>query len=179
MTARTGWIRGAVLSVMIALPLVACDDDSSSDKTMEMSSSIEITGAWARSSPMMATMGAAYMTIMSTDDDRLVAAAVDSSIADHAEVHEVVMAGGSDADMSMDMGSATTMAMSAGEMVMREVEGIDIMGGEMFMLKPGGYHVMIIDLVAPLEIGQTFDVTLTFEKAGAVIVPVEVREDAP
>lgn len=179
MTARTGWIRGAVLSVMIALPLVACDDDSSSGTTMEMSSPIEIAGAWARSSPMMATMGAAYMTIMSTDDDRLVAAAVDSSIADHAEVHEVVMAGGSDADMSMDMGSATTMAMSAGEMVMREVEGIDIMGGEMFMLKPGGYHVMIIDLVAPLEIGQTFDVTLTFEKAGDVIVPVEVREDAP
>ncbi|MFZ8900881.1 MAG: copper chaperone PCu(A)C [Ilumatobacteraceae bacterium] len=47
------------------------------------------------------------------------------------------------------------------------------------MLKPGGYHVMIFDLVAPLEIGQTFDVTLTFEKAGDVIVPVEVREDAP
>ncbi|MGA0957927.1 MAG: copper chaperone PCu(A)C, partial [Ilumatobacteraceae bacterium] len=63
--------------------------------------------------------------------------------------------------------------------VMREVEGIDIMGGAMFMLKPGGYHVMIFDLVAPLEIGQTFDVTLTFEKAGDVIVPVEVREDAP
>jgi copper(I)-binding protein len=189
-TARTGWIRGAVLSVMIALPLVACDDDSSSGTTMEMSSPIEIAGAWARSSPMMATMGAAYMTMMSTDDDRLVAAAVDSSIADHAEVHEVVMAGGSDMSMdmdsdmgmdhsSMDMGSETTMAMSSGEMVMREVEGIDIVGGEMLMMKPGGYHVMLIDLVAPLEIGQTFDVTLTFEKAGAVIVPVEVREDAP
>ena len=155
-----------------------------------MSSPIEITGAWARTSPMMATMGAAYMMIMSMDDDRLVAAAVDSSIADHAEVHEVVMADGSDmsmdhsgmdmgSDSSMDMGSETTMAMSSGEMVMREVEGIDIVGGEMLMMKPGGYHVMLIDLVAPLEIGQTFDVTLTFEKAGDVIVPVEVREDAP
>ena len=117
------------------------------------------------------------MMIMSMDDDRLVAAAVDSSIADHAEVHEVVPADGS--DMSMDMGSDTTMAMGAGQMVMREVDHIDIPAGEMVMLKPGGYHVMLIDLVAPLEIGQTFDVTLTFEKAGDVIVPVEVREDAP
>lgn len=199
------------MSAVAAVTLVACggDDsanDSASDTTMEMSSDtttemssdtpmemsspIEITGAWARTSPMMATMGAAYMMIMSMDDDRLVAAAVDSSIADHAEVHEVVMADGSDmsmdhsgmdmgSDSSMDMGSETTMAMSSGEMVMREVEGIDIVGGEMLMMKPGGYHVMLIDLVAPLEIGQTFDVTLTFEKAGDVIVPVEVREDAP
>ena len=183
------------MSAVAAVTLVACggDDsanDSASDTPMEMSSPIEITGAWARTSPMMATMGAAYMMIMSMDDDRLVTAAVDSSIADHAEVHEVVMADGSDmsmdhsgmdmgSDSSMDMGSETTMAMSSGEMVMREVEGIDIVGGEMLMMKPGGYHVMLIDLVAPLEIGQTFDVTLTFETAGDVIVPVEVREDAP
>ena len=183
------------MSAVVAVTLVACggDDsanDSASDTTMEMSSPIEITGAWARTSPMMATMGAAYMTVMSMDDDRLVAASVDSSIAERAEVHEVVMADGSDMSMdmdsdmgmdhsSMDMGSETTMAMSSGEMVMREVEGIDIVGGEMLMMKPGGYHVMIFDLVAPLEIGQTFDVTLTFEKAGDVIVPVEVREDAP
>lgn len=194
--------RLVAVAAIAAVTLAACGgDDSASDSapdttmemspdtTMEMSSPIEITGAWARTSPMMATMGAAYMMIMSMDDDRLVAAAVDSSIADHAEVHEVVMADGSDmsmdmgSDTSMDMGSGmgsdTTMAMSSGEMVMREVEGIDITGGEMLMMKPGGYHVMLIDLTAPLEIGQTFDVTLTFEKAGDVIVPVEVREDAP
>lgn len=176
------------VAAMAAAALVACggddsESDSAPDTTMEMSSPIEITGAWARTSPMMASMGAAYMMIMSTDDDRLVAAAVDSSIADHAEVHEVVMADGSDTSMGMDMGSDmgsdTTMSMSSGEMVMREVEGIDIVAGEMLMMKPGGYHVMLIDLVAPLEIGQTFDVTLTFETAGDVIVPVEVREDAP
>jgi copper(I)-binding protein len=195
MKKRSTLLRTVALPALVAVSLVACGgddsaDDSSSGTTMEMSSPIEIAGAWARSSPMMATMGAAYMTVMSMDDDRLVAASVDSSIAERAEVHEVVMADGSDMSMdmdsdmgmdhsSMDMGSETTMAMSSGEMVMREVEGIDIVGGEMLMMKPGGYHVMLIDLVAPLEIGQTFDVTLTFEKAGAVIVPVEVREDAP
>ena len=134
-----------------------------------MASDIEITGAWARTSPMMATMGAAYMSIVSMDGDRLLAAAVDSSIAASAEVHEVVPAEGSD----------TSMPMGTGEMVMREVEAIEIPAGEMVMLMPGGYHVMLIDLVAPLEIGQTFDVVLTFENAGDVVVPVEVRDDAP
>lgn len=163
---------------------------------MPSGSDIEVTAAWARTSPAMATMGAAYMTIMSMNDDRLVAASVDSSIAGHAEVHEVVMAdtsdmdSGTDSDMGsdmssgmdhsgMDMGSDTTMNMTSGEMVMREVDGVDVVAGEMLVLKPGGYHVMIIDLVAPLEIGQTFDVTLTFDKAGDVVVPVEVRDDAP
>ena len=134
-----------------------------------MASDIEITGAWARNSPSMATMGAAYMSIMSTNGDRLLAASVDPAIAASAEVHEVVSAEGSD----------TSMPMGSGEMVMREVEAVEIPAGEMVMLMPGGYHVMLIDLVAPLEIGQTIDVVLTFETAGDVTVTVEVREEAP
>ncbi len=146
--------------------------DTSAGTSAGMSSEIEITGAWARNSPAMATMGAAYMTIMSTNGDRLLAASVDSAIAAAAEVHEVVPAEGSDTSMSTgDMGS--------GEMVMREVEAIDVPAGEMVMLMPGGYHIMLIDLVAPLELGQTFDVVLTFETAGDVTVPVEVRDEAP
>jgi len=188
----------ATLLVATGLSLAACggDDSSTAEGRMAMpsGSDIEVTAAWARTSPAMASMGAAYMTIMSMNDDRLVAASVDSSIADHAEVHEVVMAEssemGSGMDHSgmdhsgmdhsgMDMGADTTMDMTSGEMVMREVDGVDIVAGEMLMLKPGGYHVMIIDLVAPLEMGQTFDVTLTFDKAGDVVVPVEVRDEAP
>ena len=158
--------------------------DMPGDTSAGMTSGVEVTGAWARNSPMMATMGAAYMTIMSTNGDRLLAASVDSAIAAAAEVHEVVPADGSDTSMPMGggMGSDTTMAMGdmgSGEMVMREVEAIDVPAGEMVMLMPGGYHVMLIDLVAPLELGQTFDVVLTFETAGDVTVPVEVRDEAP
>jgi copper(I)-binding protein len=189
--------RLAVVSAAAVLTLVACGGDDSTDAPStdapaaseapmatdapaDMASAVEITGAWARNSPMMATMGAAYMTIMSMNGDRLVAASVDSAIAASAEVHEVVPAEGS--DTSMAMGSDTSMPMGdmgSSEMVMREVEAIEIPAGEMVMLMPGGYHVMLIDLVAPLELGQTFDVVLTFETAGDVIVPVEVREDAP
>ena len=196
--------RLVALSTVAALTLVACGGDDAEDTTSTdapvtteapattdagmsteapMASDIEITGAWARNSPMMATMGAAYMTIMSMNGDRLIAASVDSAIAASAEVHEVVPAEGSDTSMAMGdmggMGSDTSMPMGSGEMVMREVEAIEIPAGEMVMLMPGGYHVMLIDLVAPLEIGQTFDVVLTFETAGDVTVTVEVREEAP
>ena len=69
--------------------------------------------------------------------------------------------------------------MGSGEMVMQEVESIAIPAGEAVELKPGGYHVMLIDLVAPLEIGQEFDVVLTFANAGEVTVTVVVADEAP
>jgi copper(I)-binding protein len=189
--------RLLVLSTVAALALAACGGDDSvdtssteapmvtdapvsTDMPTDTTSGLEITGTWARNSPAMATMGAAYMSIMSMNGDRLLGASVDTSIAAAAEVHEVVPAEGSDS--SMDMGSDTSMDMgdmSSGEMVMREVEAIDIPAGETVMLMPGGYHIMLIDLAAPLELGQTFDVVLTFETAGDVTVPVEVRDEAP
>ena len=193
--------RLIALSAVATLLLAACGGDDSAETTptdapvttesptatdtplsteSPMATGIEITGAWARNSPSMATMGAAYMGIMSAEGDRLLGASVDPAIAAAAEVHEVVPAEGSDTSMSMgDMGSDSSMPMGSGEMVMREVEAVEIPAGEMVMLMPGGYHVMLIDLAAPLEIGQTFDVVLTFETAGDVTVTVEVREEAP
>lgn len=47
------------------------------------------------------------------------------------------------------------------------------------MLAPGGYHVMLIGLTGDLTEGMTFDLTLTFEKAGDVIIPVTVQRAAP
>ena len=94
--------RLVALSAAAALTLAACGGDDASDSTStvapaaseapmstdmptdtsaDTTSGVEITGAWARNSPAMATMGAAYMTIMSTNGDRLLAASVDSAIA--------------------------------------------------------------------------------------------------
>ncbi|MEY2755025.1 MAG: hypothetical protein RJB65_1383 [Actinomycetota bacterium] len=187
----------------LVLGLAACGDDSASTTTETVSTEtvsteavstestapvteLTVSGAWARTSPMMATMGAAYMTITSPVDDRLLGAAIDPSVADHAEVHEVVMvestdttmAMGSDTTMAMGMGSDTTMAMG-GEMTMREVDHIDLMAGVPLELAPGGYHVMIIDLVAPLEIGSSISITLSFETAGDIVVDVPVLDEAP
>jgi len=141
------------LLVFVALVLVAaaCGDDDEG---------IAVEGAWARTSPRMANAGAVYLQVTSPEADRLVAASVDASVAARTEVHETTMG---DDDV----------------MTMREVAGIDLPAGEAVSLQPGGFHIMLLELAAPLETGDTFDVTLTFESAGERVVAVEVREDAP
>jgi copper(I)-binding protein len=175
--------------------LAACgdDDDSDADGTTPTGSAaaVEITDAWARTSPAMATAGAVYMQIENAGeaDDALIGVAVDPSVAATAELHETTtetgepeatgapmdtmstMAPGTDAGMPSD-----TTAMGGGMMTMRPVERIDVPAGETVALEPGGYHVMLLDLAAPLEVGATVEVTLTFESAGTQVVTADVRD---
>ncbi len=63
------------------------------------------------------------------------------------------------------------MTMENGVMKMRPVEGgLEIKPGETVTLKPGGLHVMLVDLKQPLAPGKMAEVTLQFEKAGTVKV---------
>lgn len=63
------------------------------------------------------------------------------------------------------------MAMNAGVMTMRSLDkGLEIPAGGKVELKPGGYHIMFIDLKRPLKAGETFKGELQFEKAGKVPV---------
>ena len=98
------------LALGTALLLGACGSDSSdtTDTTGTTGPTAEpgitVEGAWARTSPMMASAGAAYMTLTSSVDDRLTGVAVDAGIAATVELHETVMAG--------DMGGGMTDAMA-------------------------------------------------------------------
>jgi periplasmic copper chaperone A len=160
-------IARRALTLLAALALVAgataCGDDDATDTAGpddDVAAEVTVEDAWARTSPMAATNGAAYMVLTSTVDDRLVAASVDEAIAATTEVHE------------------TAMDDATGEMAMREVDGIDLPAGTPITLEPGGYHVMMLDLTEPLEPGTTIEVTLTFEEAGEQTVTVEVRDSA-
>lgn len=181
--------RFTTLSVLAvsALILAACGGDDSSDSSTteapsvdvsadDVSEIIDVSGVWARTSPAMTSRGAVYMTISASADDELLSASVDASIAGSVEVHETVSA-----DMPMDGMTNDSMPMGdmSGEMIMREVSSIMIPADETVQLMPGGYHIMLLDLVAPLELGQTFEVTLTFANAGTVKVVAEVRDEAP
>ncbi len=67
----------------------------------------------------------------------------------------------------------------ASAMMMQEVGEIALPAGETVSLEPGGFHVMLLEIASPLELGQKFDLTLTFENGGEKVVEVQVREEAP
>ena len=141
---------------------------------------IDVENAWARTSPAMADAGVVYLQVKSGDADRLLGASVDPSVAARVELHETVMV---DEDMSGDDAAGETtsgedMGLS-GAMTMQQVADIPVLAGETVSLGPGGLHIMLLDLAAPLELGETFDITLQFENAGDQVVAVEVRDEAP
>jgi copper(I)-binding protein len=68
-----------------------------------------------------------------------------------------------------------TMSMQGDVMRMRQVDAIELPAGQSVELKPGGLHIMFIGLKAPLKAGETFPLTLRFEKAGEVTVQVNVE----
>ena len=71
------------------------------------------------------------------------------------------------------------MSMSGTVMQMRPLAGIDIPAGQPVTLKPGSEHIMLIGLNHPLQEGQSFPLTLTFEKGGTRTVSVPMKKPAP
>jgi len=68
------------------------------------------------------------------------------------------------------------MKMENGVMKMAEVKGgLDLPAGKAVELKPGGYHVMLMDLKVPLENGSTVPVTLIFRDAKGAEIKQEVK----
>ncbi|WP_284178158.1 DUF1775 domain-containing protein [Rhabdaerophilum sp. SD176] len=117
---------------------------------------LEITAPWSRATPGGAKVAGGFMRITNKGaaPDRLIGGSVE--IAGIFEVHE--------------------MRMDGNVMRMRALEkGLEIKPGETVELKPGGYHVMFIDLRKPLKAGDAVKGTLVFEKAGTVEVSYTVQ----
>jgi copper(I)-binding protein len=127
---------------------------AAANTALAQSNQLEVSNAWARATPGKAENGAAYVTILSPTPDRLLSAS--SPAAKKAELH--------------------TMEMAGMVMKMRPVAGLDIPAGQPVALKPGGEHIMLIGLQQPLREGQSFTLTLNFEKAGARTVSVAVEK---
>lgn len=125
--------------------------------------------AWARESAMMQSAAAVYMDLTADEDDVLVSASVDSSVAPTVEIHETT-------EMDDDMSGDDDDMGGGGMMQMVPVDEVDLPAGETISLEPGGLHIMLLDLVEPLEIGQEFDLDLEFESGETLSVTVEVRE---
>lgn len=120
---------------------------------------LHVDDPWARASLGQVPNSAAYMILHNegAEADRLLRA--EAEVAAAVELHTHVMEG----DVAR----------------MRRVEAVELPAGESVALAPGGLHVMLIGLEAPLEAGETFPLTLVFERAGALEVTVEVRAAGP
>lgn len=109
----------------------------------QTAAAVTAEGAWARASVQGQKATGAFMRLTAKDGARLVRA--ESPAAGVTEVHEMKM----DGDV----------------MRMRPVGTLDLPAGKPVELKPGGYHVMLMDLKAPLAKGSTVPITLVFQSA--------------
>ena len=99
---------------------------------------------WARATVAQQKASGAFMQLQSAKGGKLVSAS--SPVAGVVEIHE--------------------MAMEGNVMKMRAVPSLDLPAGKAVDLKPGGYHVMLMDLKKPLAAGDTVPLTLVVESAG-------------
>jgi len=86
--------------------------------------------------------------------DKLISAS--SAVSETVEIHE--------------------MKMEGNVMQMRAMKSLDVPSKGKVDLRPGGYHLMFINLKAPLQVGDKVDVQLTFEKAGKVTIKLPVQD---
>ncbi len=143
--------RSAIAVLLLSLALVGCISGASPS-----AAAITVEGAWARPSMGMDRAGAVYFVLVNGTGaaDSLVSAT--SPASETVELHE-------------------TAAGASGMMAMHPVDGIDVEPGERVALEPGGFHVMLIGLTQPLTVGDTVELTLTFEHSPSVTVSAPVR----
>lgn len=104
---------------------------------------VDVKDAWARATVQGQKASGAFMKLTAKQATRLVS--VSSPVAGIVEVHE--------------------MKMEGDVMKMRAITGLDLPPGQTVELKPGGYHVMLLDLKTALRADQTIPVTLLFKNA--------------
>jgi copper(I)-binding protein len=115
---------------------------------------VEVSGAWARATTSSAKVGGVFLTLKASGTpDRVVS--VSSPMAEKVELHETISEGG--------------------VMKMREVPQLVVSPAAPTVLRPGGYHMMLLGLKKPLNRGETFPLTVTFEKSPPVTATVTVQ----
>ena len=118
---------------------------------------VSVSEAWVRATVAQQKATGAFVTLKADSDSRLVE--VRSAAAGVVEIHEMTMDGDT--------------------MKMRAVSGLNLPAGQALELKPGGYHVMLMDLKRPMTAGDVVPLTLVFEgrdkKRQSVDVQAQVR----
>ena len=120
---------------------------------LAQAAAVKVEGAWARATVQGQKGTGAFMSLTAKDATQLVG--ISSPVAGVAEVHE--------------------MKMEGDVMKMRALPSLELPAGKKVELKPGGYHVMLMDLKAPLAKDSTIPVTLLFKDAKGVESKLELK----
>ena len=128
---------------MLLAPLLLSSSLVLAQSATATKTDVQITGAWARATVPGQMVSGAYMQLKSDTPLKLVKA--ESPVAAMVEIHNVSMKDG-------------VMSMSA-------VDAIELPVGKKVELKPGGYHIMLMQLKGPIKEGDNVPLTLTFEDA--------------
>jgi copper(I)-binding protein len=119
---------------------------------------VDVKSAWVRGTVPAQMVSGAFMALTSAEGATLVG--VSTPVADDSEVHE--------------------MQIEGGVMKMRPAGRLPLPAGKTVMLKPGGYHIMLMGLKQQLKPGDVVPITLKIEnakkKVESVTVNAEVRE---
>jgi len=135
---RTALLIAAILTLS---PLSALAEDA-----------VRVIDPWARASVLTSRPAAAYLTMESARDDRLLT--VESPVADRVMIHATK----TDGDVNR----------------MVHLDALDLPAGEPVVLAPGSTHLMLMGLKERLTEGARFPVTLRFEQAGEITISVPV-----
>ncbi|MFT0736016.1 copper chaperone PCu(A)C [Ralstonia wenshanensis] len=114
---------------------------------------VTVQDAWVRGTVPGQTSSGAFMTLQSADGAKVVG--VSTPVAGSAEIHE--------------------MKMEGDVMRMRAMPSLDLPKGQTVQLKPGGYHVMLMNLKQPLVKDTTVPLTLKVELADKRVVEQKVE----
>lgn len=153
----------SIISLLLTSVLVGCGGGAGVD-------TLEVVDVWARPTPTGSTVAAVYMRIGSPTDDELVEVSTPRAASAHVHVAEGLG--------ESDGGGHSSHGGSGSEITMSE-SILTFEAGEWVELAPGGIHVMLEGLDAPLVEGNSFELTLTFREAGTRTVIVDVSSNAP
>lgn len=116
---------------------------------------LSVEDPWVREAPAPRTTTAAYMVLRNLSSREIVLTGGSTPAAKVLELHEMIDEGGT--------------------MRMRKVERLVIPAKDSLTLRPGGLHLMLIELTRPLKIGEKVPITLTTADGRTIAVEADVR----
>ncbi|QCR18062.1 copper chaperone PCu(A)C [Agrococcus sp. SGAir0287] len=152
--------RAGALSIVLAaaVALVGCSaptEPQAPEEPATMAESVVAADVWIKAADD--GMTAAFGTLTNEGDAAVRVVGVASGVATAMELHE-------------------TVEDDSGQMIMREVDGFDVEPGATLALEPGGNHLMVMGLTAPIVAGDDVVITLTFDDGSTLELTATARD---